>query len=101
MYLRQFLQKMSIYAHDDFLLMHLFPDSLTSMTCQSFQHLDAHQYFTFKDLAMAFMNHYSINMKLAPTVSDLRRMTKSGHETIWQFALRFRNEGLIRHPLKE
>ncbi|KAI4385814.1 hypothetical protein MLD38_003807 [Melastoma candidum] len=76
MHLKHFLHKMSIYPKDDLLQIALFQESLTGTALHWYLSLDISKYVSFKELAHDFLNHYSFNIEMAPTISDLRKLEK-------------------------
>ncbi|KAI4330298.1 hypothetical protein MLD38_028598 [Melastoma candidum] len=88
MHLKHFLHKMSIYPKDDLLQVALFQKSLTGSALHWYLSLDTSKYLSFKELAQDLLNHYSFNIEMAPTLSDLRKLEKYRNESIKDFARR-------------
>ncbi|KAI4380108.1 hypothetical protein MLD38_006332 [Melastoma candidum] len=93
MHLKYFLHEMLIYPKDDLSQVTLFQESLTGSTLHWYLSLDTSMYASFRELAQDFLNHYSFNIEMAPTISDLRKLEKYHNESIKDFARRIRGVG--------
>ncbi|KAI4325633.1 hypothetical protein MLD38_031015 [Melastoma candidum] len=86
MHLKHFVHKMSFYPKDDLLQVALVQESLTGTTLHWYLSSDTSKYVSFKELMHDFLNHFSFNIEMAPTISDLRKLEKYRNKSIKEFA---------------
>ncbi|KAI4312085.1 hypothetical protein MLD38_036937 [Melastoma candidum] len=102
LHLKHFCHKMAVYPVDDKFRIAMFQESLAESALHWYYTKDVSQYTTFKELALDFLNYYSFNVEMAPTISDLRKLRRYRSEDIKQFAYRFREmASQIKPALKE
>ncbi|KAI4373036.1 hypothetical protein MLD38_011205 [Melastoma candidum] len=102
LHLKHFCHKMAVYPVDDKFRIAMFQESLAESARQSYYTKDVSQYATFRELALDFLNYYSSNVEMTPTISDLRKLKMYRSEDIKQFAYRFREmASQIKPALKE
>ena len=82
---------MGAYSADEKLLVHFFQDSLAGAAVAWYTNLEASQVRSWKDLATAFIRQYQYNMDMAPNRNQLQSMTKREHESIKEYAQRWRD----------
>ncbi|KAI4302102.1 hypothetical protein MLD38_037889 [Melastoma candidum] len=93
---------MAVYPVDDKLCIAMFQESLAESALHWYYTKDVSKYATFRELALKFLNYYSFNVEMAPTISDLRKLKRYRSKDIKQFAYRFREMALqIKPALKE
>ena len=76
---------------DEKLLMHFFQDNLAGATMAWYTNLEASQVRSWKDLATAFIRQYQYNTNMAPDRNQLQSMSKREHESIKEYAQRWRD----------
>ena len=76
---------------DEKLSMHFFQDSLAGAAVAWYTNLEATQVRSWKDLATAFIRKYQYNTDMAPDRNQLQSMRKWEHESIKEYALRWRD----------
>ena len=76
---------------DEKLLMHFFQDSLAGAVVAWYTNLEASQVRSWKDLATAFIRQYQYNTDMAPDRNQLQSMSKREHESIKEYAQRWRD----------
>ena len=90
-HLRMYCRRMGAYSMDEKLLMHFFQDSLARAAVAWYTNLEASHVRSWKDLATAFIMQYQYNTDMAPNRNQLQSMTKREHESIKEYAQRWRN----------
>ena len=90
-HLRMYCRKMGAYSADEKLLVHFFQDSLAGAAVAWYTNLEASQIRSWKDLATAFIRQYQYNTDMAPDRNQLQSMTKREHESIKEYAQRWRD----------
>ncbi|KAL2985444.1 hypothetical protein AAZX31_12G153400 [Glycine max] len=90
-HLRMYCRRMGAYSTDEKLLMHFFQDSLAGAAVAWHTNLEASQIRSWKDLANAFIRQYQYNTDMAPDRNQLQSMTKQEHESIKEYAQRWRD----------
>ncbi len=83
--------QMGAYSADEKLLVHFFQDSLVGAAVAWYTNLEASQIRSWKDLATAFIRQYQYNTDMAPDRNQLQSMTKREHESIKEYAQRWRD----------
>ena len=86
-----YCRRMGAYSTDEKLLMHFFQDSLAGAAVAWYTNLEASQIRSWKDLATAFIRQYQYNTDMAPDRNQLQSMTKWEHESIKEYAQRWRD----------
>ena len=90
-HLRMYCRRMGAYCMDEKLLMHFFQDSLAEAAVAWYTNLEASQVRSWKDLATAFIRQYQYNTDMAPDRNQLQSMSKWEHESIKEYAQRWRD----------
>ena len=91
-HLQMYGRRMGAYSMDEKLLMHFFQDSLAGATVAWYTNLEASQIRSWKDLAIAFIRLYQYNTDMAPDWNQLQSMSKREHESIKEYAQRWRDQ---------
>ena len=86
-----YCRKMGASSTDEKLLVHFFQDSLAGAAVAWYTNLEACQIRSWKDLATALIRHYQYNTDMAPDRNQLQGMTKREHESIKEYAQRWRD----------
>jgi len=86
-----YCRRMGAYSTDEKLLMHFFQDSLAGAAVAWYTNLEASQIWSWKDLATAFIRQYQYNTDMASDRNQLQSMTKREHESIKEYAQRWRD----------
>ena len=73
------------------LLMHFFQDSLARAAVAWYTNLEASQVRSGKDLATSFIRQYQYNTDMDPNRNQLQSMSKREHESIKEYAQRWRD----------
>ena len=76
---------------DEKLLMHFFQDSLARVAVAWYTDLEASQIRSWKDLATAFIRQYQYNTDMALDRNQHQSMTKREHESIKEYAQRWKD----------
>ena len=71
--------------------MHFFQDSLAGAAVAWYTNLEASHIRSWKDLATAFIRQYQYNTYMAPDRNQLQSMSKWEHESIKEYAQRWRD----------
>jgi len=90
-HLRMYCRRMGAYSMDEKLLMHFFQDSLAGAAVAWYTNLEASQIRSWKDLTTAFIRQYQYNTDMASDRNQLQSMTKREHESIKEYAQRWRD----------
>ncbi|XP_065860901.1 uncharacterized protein [Euphorbia lathyris] len=91
-HMTMYCNKMTAYASNDKLLMHIFQESHKGPALRWYTQLDRAHIRKWKDLADAFMKQYKHNMDMAPNREDLRTMEKKDSETFKEYAQKWRDK---------
>lgn len=93
---------MTGYVNNDQLLIHCFQESLVGATSKLYNQLSCTQINSWKDLAQAFMKHYSYVTDMTPDRITLQSMEKKQNESFRQYAQRWREVAMqVQPPLIE
>jgi len=76
---------------DEKLLMHLFQDGFAGAAVAWYTNLEVSQIQSWKDLTTAIIRQYQYNTDMAPDRNQLQSMTKREHESIKEYAQRWRD----------
>ena len=87
MHLRYYCQKMSPYANQEKLLMHVFQESLTEKVAKWYYQLEEGQIHTWRDLAREFLKQYQRLLGTTPDYFTLQNMRKSPNESYKEYAI--------------
>ena len=88
-HLRMYCRKMA-HVDDEKLLMHFFQESLTEGPLKWYDRLTPMQAVSWQSMADSFLQQYSYNIGVAPTRTDLERLSKKPSETFKEYAGRWR-----------
>ena len=77
MHLIMYYNKMTVHAHNEKLLIHIFQESLTGATSKWYLRLKRNQACTWKNLSRAFLEQYKYMLDIAPDRFTLQGMKRS------------------------
>ena len=90
MHLVMYCNKMTVHAHNEKLLIHIFQESLTGTTSEWYLRLKRNQVCTYKDLSRAFLEQYKYMLDVAPDRFTLQGMEKKPEESYEEYAIRWK-----------
>ena len=90
-HLRMYYRRLGAYSTDEMRLMHFFQDSLAGAAVTWYTNLEASPIRSWKDLATAFIRQYQYNTDMALDRNQRQSMTKREHESIKEYAQRWRD----------
>ena len=82
---------MGVHSRDEKLLMYFFQDNLPDPAVVWYTNLEASRIRSWKDLITAFSRQYQYNTDMAPDRTQLQNMCKKEHESIKEYAQRWRD----------
>ena len=90
MHLVMYCNKMTMHAHNEKLLIHIFQESLTGVASEWYLRLKRNQACTWRDLSRAFLEHYKYMLDVAPDRFTLQGMEKKPKESYKEYAIRWK-----------
>ena len=90
MHLIMYCNKMTIHAHNEKLLVHIFQESLTGAASEWYLRLKRNQACTWRDLSRAFLEQYKYMLDVAPDRLTLQGMEKKPEESYNEYAIRWK-----------
>ena len=85
-----YCNKMTVYAHNEKLLIHIFQESLTRAASEWFLRLKKNQACTWRDLFRAFLEQYKYMLEAVPDRFTLQGMEKKPKESYKEYAMRWK-----------
>ena len=99
-HLATYCNKMVGYAHNEYLLIHVFYDSLAEAIAQWYTKLKKDQIHTLRDLVQAFLEPYKYMLETAPDRLTLQSMKKGPDEDYREYVVKWKNAAsMVRPPL--
>ena len=99
MHLIMYYNKMTVHAHNEKLLIHIFQESLTETASEWYLRLKRNQACTWKDLSRAFLEQYKYMLNVAPDRFTLQGMEKKLGESYKEYAIRWKTVASQVQPL--
>ena len=90
MHLVMYYNKMTVHAHNEKLLIHIFQESLTGATSEWYLRLEKNQVRTWKDLSQTFLEQYKYMLDVAPDRFTLQGMEKKPEESYKEYAIKWK-----------
>ena len=90
MHLIMYCNKMTVHAHNEKLLIHIFQESLTGASSEWYLRLKRNQVRTWKDLSQAFLEQYKYMLDVIPDRFTLQSMEKKPEESYKEYAVRWK-----------
>ena len=90
MHLIMYCNKMTVHAHNEKLLIHIFQESLTGATSEWNLRLERNQVRTWKDLSRAFLEEYKYMLDVALYRFTLQGMEKKPDESYKEYVFRWK-----------
>ena len=90
-HLKMYCRKMGAHSRDEKFLLHFFQDSLSGAAVIWYTNLEASRIRSWKDLITTFIRQYQYNTDMAPDRTQLQNMCKREHESIKEYAQRWRD----------
>ena len=88
MHLIMHCNKMTIHAHNEMLLIHIFQEGLIEATFEWYLRLKRNQVCTWRDLSRAFLEQYKYMLEAYPDRFTLQSMKKKSDENYKEYAIR-------------
>ena len=88
MHLIMYCNKMTVHAHNEKLLIHIFQKSLTGAAFEWYLRLKKNQACTWRDLFRAFLEQYKYMLDVTPDHFTLQGMEKKPEESYKEYAIR-------------
>ncbi|XP_017423680.1 uncharacterized protein LOC108332894 [Vigna angularis] len=101
-HITMYCRKMTAYAHDEKLLIHIFQESLIGVALTWYMRLETTHIYSWKDLVDAFLRQYEYNKDLTPDRIQLQNMVKKESESFREYAQRWREIVVqVEPPLRD
>ena len=90
MHLIMYCNKMTVHAHNEKLLIHIFQESLIGAASEWYLRLKTDQVHTWRDLSRAFLEQYKYMLKVAPDCFTLQGMENKPEKSYKEYAIRWK-----------
>lgn len=101
-HLRSYCSKMRGAGRKNELLMAYFSQSLSGSAFEWYTRQDAEKWYTWDDMAHAFVRHFQYNLDIIPDRASLSKITKKPSENFREYGIRWREKvSRVNLPMEE